>query len=195
MTVLSAAVLLMLVMDPFGNVPFFLTTLKHVDPARRRRVVARELLIALGVLVLFLAAGPAMLAVLGISEPALTLAGGIILFLISLRMIFPRLGLGFDEELDGEPFVVPLAVPFVAGPSAMASVLFIMNREPERWPEWLLALALAWLATSALLVGATSVERFLGRRGLIAMERLMGMLLTTLSVQMFMEGVARFLDR
>ena len=161
-----------------------MTLVYSPDRERRLRLVLRVVL-ALGV----------MLALLGISEPSLTLAGGIILFLISLRMIFPRLALGFDEEIEGEPFIVPLAIPFVAGPSAMASVLFIMNREPERWPEWLLALVLAWLATGLVLVGATSVQRFLGRRGLVAMERLMGMLLATLSVQMFMQGVADFLER
>jgi small neutral amino acid transporter SnatA (MarC family) len=133
--------------------------------------------------------------VLGISEPALTLAGGIILFLIALRMIFPgRRGL-FEDELEGEPFLVPLAIPYVAGPSALASVLFIMNRDPDRWPEWLAALFIAWAATAIILVLGTALSRHLGRRGLIAMERLMGMVLTTLAVQMFLDGLDAYLPR
>jgi multiple antibiotic resistance protein len=192
MTLTAAALLLFLVLDPFGNIPFFLTVLARVDAARRRRVVVRELLLALLVLVVFLFGGPLLLRVLGISEPALTVAGGIILFLIALRMIFPgRRGL-FEDELEGEPFLVPLAIPYVAGPSAMASVLFIMNRDPGRWPEWLAALLIAWAATAVILVLGTALSRHLGRRGLIAMERLMGMVLTTLAVQMFLDGLDRY---
>lgn len=192
MSVVSAGILLFLVMDPFGNIPLFLTALKNVEPGRRRRVVLRELVIALAALLAFLFTGPALLEVLHISEPSLTLAGSIILFLISLKMIFPGTGLHADDGLDGEPFVVPLAIPFVAGPSAMASVLFIMNREPERWPEWLLAVVVAWLLTGTVLYFSTYLQRLLRKRGLIAIERLMGMLLTTIAVQMFMTGVADF---
>lgn len=194
MTLISAAVLLFLVLDPFGNVPFFLSALAQVEEGRRRRVVARELLIALTVLVLFLFTGQWLLRVLGIAEPALTLAGGIILFIIALRMIFPG-SRSHEEEIGGEPFIVPLAVPYVAGPSALASVLFIMNRDPGRWPEWLAAVLLAWAATSAILLAASGLSRRLGKRGLVAMERLMGMVLTALAVQMFMSGVSRFLER
>ncbi|HEX9671667.1 MAG TPA: MarC family protein [Thermoanaerobaculia bacterium] len=192
MTVFSAAVLFFLVLDPFGNIPFFLSALDRVEQGRRRRVVARELLVALAVLVLFLFTGQWLLRLLGIAEPALTLAGGIILFLIALRMIFPA-SRPHEEEIEGEPFIVPLAVPYVAGPSAMASVLFIMNRDPGRWPEWLAAVLLAWGATGAILFFASGLSRHLGRRGLVAMERLMGMVLTALAVQMFMSGVSRFL--
>jgi len=193
MTILSAALLLILVMDPFGNLPFFLTALSGVEPRRQRRIILRELLFALVALLVFLFAGPSILSALHISEPALTLSGGIILFLISLRMIFPGMRGGFEEEVDGEPFIVPLAIPFIAGPSAMASVLFIVNREPERWLDWTIALLLAWAATGLVLFTAPFLSRVLGKRGLVAIERLMGMLLTTLSVQMFMTGVAEFM--
>ena len=144
MTVFSAGLLLFLVMDPFGNIPFFIAALQKVDKARRFRVVMRELLIALGVLVFFLFAGRHILAALSISASALTAAGGTVLFLIALRMIFPKPGQ--EEELfSGEPFIVPLAIPYVAGPSALAAVLLIMNQEPQRWPEWLAALVGGWL--------------------------------------------------
>ncbi len=192
MTVVSAAVLLFLVMDPFGNVPFFLTALQEVDPRRRTRVVLRELVIALLALVLFLFLGPYLLGVLGVSDPALTVAGGIILFLIALRMIFPPQPGAPSEELEGEPFVVPLAIPYVAGPSALAAVLLIMNREPARWPEWLAALLIAWLATSAIIFLGSRLRRLLGKRGLVALERLMGMVLVTTAVQMLMGGFRQF---
>lgn len=192
MTVASAAVLLFLVMDPFGNVPFFLTALEEVAPRRRTAVVLRELVIALTALVLFLFLGPYLLGLLGVSDPALTVAGGIILFLIALRMIFPPQPGALGEELEGEPFVVPLAIPYVAGPSALAAVLLIMNREPARWPEWLAALLIAWLATSAIILLGSRLRRLLGKRGLVAMERLMGMVLVTTAVQMLMGGFRQF---
>ena len=193
MSLLSAALLLFLVLDPVGNIPVFLTTLKAVEPERQVRVVLRELVIALVVLVLFLFAGRYILTALQISEPSLTIAGGILLFMIAIRMVFPGRGASVESELEGEPLIVPLAIPFIAGPSAMASVMLIMNRQPERWPEWLIALLLAWSATGAILLAASTLRRHLGERGLIAMERLMGMVLTTLAVQMLMSGAADFL--
>lgn len=188
MTLLSAFVLLFLVMDPAGNVPLFLSALESVPPERRGRVIARELLIALGVLVLFLFLGPTLLKGAGISESGLAIAGGIILFLIALRMIFPQPG-GFAEDVAGEPFIVPLAIPFVAGPSAMAAVMLVMSEDPLRWPEWLAALVLAWAASATILLLAPRLRRVLGRRGLVAIERLMGMVLTALAVEMFLRGL------
>jgi small neutral amino acid transporter SnatA (MarC family) len=128
-----------------------------------------------------------------ISEPSLTIAGGIILFLIALRMVFPTSGQGAGEEVRGEPFIVPLAIPYVAGPSAMAAVILIGSGEPGEWPQWLMALALAWLGTAVVLVLGTKLARFLGERGLVAIERLMGMLLVAISVEMFLGGVRTFL--
>jgi multiple antibiotic resistance protein len=195
MTLLSAAVLLFLVMDPLGNVPFFLSTLRQVDPGRVRRVIVRELLIALGVLVFFLFAGRYVLAVLQISEPALSLAGGVILLLIALRMIFPSGERSMREEVEGEPFVVPLAIPYVAGPSAFATELLLMSREPERWPVWLAALLLAWAATALIIYFGSGMRRLLGDKGLVAIERLMGMILVTVAIQMVMTGVVEFFEQ
>ena len=130
MTVFSAALLLFLVMDPFGNIPVFLAALRPVAPSRRRRVIVRELVIALAVLVVSLFAGQSLLRAFRISEPALTTAGGAVLFLIALKMVFPGQGGVSNEDISGEPFIVPLAIPYVAGPSALASVLLIMSREP-----------------------------------------------------------------
>src|SRR5690554_5419979 len=189
MTVFSAFVLLFLVMDPLGNVPFFLSALKHVAPGRRRRVVVRELLIALGFLIAFLFAGRYVLTALQITEPALSIAAGVILFLIALRMIFPSPERPLRESIEREPFIVPRAVPYVAGPSALATVLLMMSQEPGRWPEWLLAVLLAWAASSLILFFGSAMSRFIGERGLVAIERLMGMVLITISVQMLLTGI------
>jgi multiple antibiotic resistance protein len=193
MTLISAALLLFLVMDPLGNIPFFLAALRTVPPERQQRVVLRELVIALVVLVFFLFAGRFVLQLLHISEPALTTAGGVILFLIAIRMIFPSPQHPLVEQSDEEPFIVPLAIPYVAGPSAVATELLLMSREPARWPEWLLALALAWIATGTILLFASGLRRYLSERGLRAIERLMGMLLITVAIEMTMNGVALFL--
>ena len=195
MTLLSAAVLMFFVMDPLGNVPFFLAALRHVEPPRQRRVIARELMIALVVLVFFLFLGQYILDVLHVSATALRISGGVVLLLIAMRMIFPTPATSLREDIEGEPFIVPLAVPYTAGPSALATELLLVSREPDRWPVWLGAVLLAWFATAAILFFATGLRRFLGERGLIAIERLMGMLLITVAVQMLMDGLTQALPR
>jgi MarC family membrane protein len=189
MTLWSAAILLFLVLDPLGNILLFTGALQHVPPARRARVVARELLIAYAILVIFLFVGEPLLHVLGISGPALTIAGGMILFLIALRMVFPSPEATLHETVRGEPFIVPLAIPYTAGPSALATVLLLMNREPTQWRTWLMALTLAWVASTLILILGSRIGAFLGPKGLIALERLMGLLLVALSVQMFLQGL------
>ena len=195
MSIYSAAILLFLVMDPLGNIPVFLTVLKDVPAAKRKKIIFRELVIALGVLVFFLFVGRYLLEVLELSEPSLSIAGGIILFIIAIRMIFASPEATFGVNLDREPFIVPLAIPLVAGPSAMASVLLLATREPDRLLDWFIALVSAWVFTAIILVLSTVLSRALGHRGLVAMERLMGMILTTISVQMFLNGVGQFVGR
>jgi multiple antibiotic resistance protein len=194
MTTTSAAVLLFLVMDPLGNIPFFLAALSRVEPDRQRLVVVRELSIALAVMVAFLFGGRFFLDLLQVSEPALTTAGGVILLLIAIRMIFPSAQRPLEEAVEGEPFVVPLAIPYVAGPSALATELLLMSREPSRWLDWLVALLAAWLATGIILYFSSGMRRFLSERGLRAIERLMGMVLITVAIQMLMTGIDRFLE-
>ena len=192
LTVASATTLLFLVMDPFGNIPFFIAALKTVAEERRFKVTVRELLIALLVMVLFLFVGPPFLSMLHVSEAALAVAGGIVLFLIAVKMIFPAAQGHSTEEVEGEPFIVPLAVPYVAGPSTMATVMLIINKEPERRAEWLLAVFLAWAASSLIICLSGPLSRLLGQRGLLATERLMGMLLVVVAIQMLMSGTAAF---
>jgi MarC family membrane protein len=194
MDIVSAATLLFLVMDPLGNVPIFLSVLEGVDPSRRTRIIIRELLLALVVLVLFLFFGRYLLGFLQLSQEVIRIAGGIILFLIALKMVFPvPRSAHAPEDIDGEPLLVPLAVPLVAGPSSMAVVMLLATNDPGRLPVWLVALLAAWLLTSLILVSATGLKRLLGRRGLIAMERLMGMLLIAIAVQMLLEGISTYL--
>ena len=193
MTLFSAGLLLFLVMDPIGNIPVFLSTLKNVEKKRRKFVILRELIIALLVLIGFMFGGRYVLQALQISDPSLTIAGGIILFLIALRMIFPGFRGGNGEEIDGEPLIVPLAIPLVAGPSAMATVMLMMSQDPTRWRDWLIALTAAWFVSGVILLLANALSRFLGKRGLVAIERLMGMILITISVQMMLGGVKTFM--
>lgn len=192
MDIFSTALLLFLVIDPVGNIPAFLFVLRSVPEERHKRIIFRELFIALIVLVLFLFLGQFILAALQVSQGSLGAAGGIILFLIAVRMIFPVPKGVFGEEADvGEPFIVPLAVPLIAGPAAMATLMLLMARAPANWPQWLAALLLAWSISGLILLSADQLARLLGRRTLTAIERLMGLVLTAVAVQMFIDGVGQ----
>jgi multiple antibiotic resistance protein len=190
MTTISAAFLLFLIMDPLGNIPIFLSAMKDLTPKRRRIVLVREMLIALGVLMVFLFAGKYILAALHLRQESMSIAGGIVLFLIGVRMIFPpHEGGVFGDTGGGEPFIVPLAIPCVAGPSTMAALMLLAQDHPDRTVDWSIALTAAWLATSIILFASTALYRMLGASVLTAFERLMGMLLVALSVQMVLDGL------
>jgi multiple antibiotic resistance protein len=190
----SAVITLFLIMDPLGNIPPFLSALKHVPQARRQRVLVREILFAYLVLLACVFVGSAALELLGLEQETISIAGGIVLFLIALRMIFPADGAAHDT-LEGEPFLVPLAVPLIAGPSTLAALLLLQRSAPGQTLRLLLALTIAWAASGAILLSSTFFYRLLRERGLIAMERLMGMLLVMIAVQMFMNGLRNFLAR
>jgi multiple antibiotic resistance protein len=189
MTFFSAAILLFLVIDPFGNIPLFLSVLKSVDISRHRQIIARELLIALLILVLFLFTGQYILVYLNISPSSLSIAGAIVLFMIAIRMIFLGSEKIFGDVPEGEPLIIPLAVPYLAGPSTIATVLLLMAREPSRWPEWLAALVCAWTLSGIILIFSDVIGKLGGIKMLTAIERLMGMLLTMVAVEMFIKGV------
>lgn len=194
MELVSAILLLLIIMDPLGNIPIFHALLAHCPRQRRLRVIARELLIAYLVLVGFLLAGDSLLDYLGLKQSALGVAGGVVLFIIALRMVFPESGGGSSLATDEEPFFVPLAVPMVAGPSAVAAILLLVSREPERILDWWVAMTTAWaLSTLILLASGLLMER-LGPRTLRALARLMGMLLIMMSVQMLMDALTLYLQ-
>lgn len=192
MSLLSATMLLFLVMDPIGNVVMFIAALKNVPPERQNYVVIRELLIALFFLLFFLFLGQNLLQYLHITDPALTISGGVVLFMIALKMVFPSAENTLQETVRGEPFIVPLAVPYVVGPSAIATVILMMSSQPERWATWVLAVFLAWFGSSLIIVFSSLFRRKLSDKFLQALERLMGMLLVTLAVQMLLSGVQKF---
>ncbi len=188
----SAVVILLLVMDPLGNMPVFVALLRHVDAGRRTGIIVRECAIAFGVLLAFVFFGNSILGLLGLSGSSLNIAGGVILFLIALRMIFRRPEGVFGDVVDGEPFIVPLAIPSVAGPTAIATVVLLVSGAPQRMLEWIAAVAIAMFVTLALLLFAERISKLVGERGLLAFERLMGLILTAIAVEMLLRGVETF---
>ena len=192
MDTLSATLLLITIMDPLGNVATFVSGLRPVPPERRMRVIARELVIALVILVLFLFLGPWVLGLLHLKQEALFISGGIVLFLIALKMIFPP-SRREVEEMMTEPFIVPLAVPMIAGPSVLATLLVLVSTHPEQIWRWLSALLIAWGVTAAVLLCSPAIARVLKEKGAMAVERLMGMLLVMVAVQMFLNGIEHYL--
>jgi multiple antibiotic resistance protein len=195
MELFSPVLTLFLIMDPLGNIPLFLSTLKGVRPERRRAVLMRELVLAYLVLLALLLAGNHVLRLLHLDHETISISGGIILFLIALRMIFPSEDTRSGEPLDGEPFLVPLAVPLIAGPSTLAALLLLQRSDPGSGLRLLLALTIAWALSGLILLSSTFFYRILRQRGLIALERLMGMLLVMMAVQMFLNGLQSFLSR
>jgi multiple antibiotic resistance protein len=189
LSIWSAAVILIILMDPLGNIPVLLTVLKGINPRRQRVIIIRELLIALGILLVFLFMGKPLLSFLHLQQEAVTISGGIILLIIGLRMIFPTQDGLMGPQPDGEPFIVPLAIPLIAGPSVLAMLMLMTHTGPSNMMHWLLSLIIAWVITAAILLVAPKLLKVLRERGLIALERLMGMILVMMAVQMLIDGV------
>jgi len=192
---LSIAFALFLLMDPIGNIPFYISFLKGVEPKRQRIVIFRELLIALFIIIMFNFLGDALMEFLHVQDDTIQIAGGIILFLLCLKMIFPPPH-DSNENLphDSEPFIVPLAVPLVAGPSVLAAVMIYSKQEPSNW-VMMGAILIAWIASLIILLGSSLLKKMLGWRGILALERLMGLILILIAVQMFMSGLGSFMAR
>ncbi len=191
-TFASATILLLLVTDPLGNVPIFVAALKNVPRERKVRVIVRECAIAFAILIAFMLFGHRFMELLELSDVSLTIGGGVILFLIALRMVFPAPEGIFGNAPDGEPFIVPLAIPAIAGPSALATVLLLVTREPGRTLEWIGALAVAMTVSVIVLVFADRLQRRFGERGTIAVERLMGLVLIAIAIEMILKGIRAF---
>ncbi|HBN1061099.1 TPA: NAAT family transporter YhgN [Escherichia coli] len=189
--IISAAVLLILIMDPLGNLPIFMSVLKHTEPKRRRAIMVRELLIALLVMLVFLFAGEKILAFLSLrAETVFSISGGIILFLIAIKMIFPSAS-GNSSGLPAgeEPFIVPLAIPLVAGPTILATLMLLSHQYPNQMGHLVIALLLAWGGTFVILLQSSLFLRLLGEKGVNALERLMGLILVMMATQMFLDGI------
>ena len=184
----SATILLLLITDPFGNIPIFVNALQGVAPERRTRVIVREVLIAFVLLLAFMFGGEQFLRMMNLSDLSLTIAGGVVLFLIALRMIFPPVDVPSALPM-AEPLIVPLAIPALAGPSAMATVMLLVSQAPERRLEGVAALTVTMLVGGIILVLAERIQRVLGSRLVVAFERLMGLILVAVSVEMLLRGL------
>ncbi|MGB1150765.1 MAG: MarC family protein [Candidatus Pseudothioglobus sp.] len=189
MTVLAAIFLLIIIMDPIGNVPVFLSILKNIPLERRKKIIIRELIIAFAILLFFMFIGRYLLQLLQIEQSSLGIAGGIILFIIAIRMIFPGTKPMFTHNEEAEPLVVPLAIPMLAGPSAIAAVILLMAQEPSRWIEWIFVVFVASLISGIILISSEALGSKLGNRALTAIERLMGIFLIMVSVDFILDGI------
>ena len=191
---LSAVILLALVTDPFGNVPLVNAMLAEVPPARRRYVILREIAIATLILAVFMFFGRQLLGLMHLSETSLSIAGGVILFMIAIRMVFAHPEGAFGTPARGEPFIVPLAIPLIAGPSALATVMLMATREPGKIGMWAGALAIAMAIAAIVLLTGDRLQRALGEKVMQAVERLMGLILTAIAVEMLLGGIKTFVE-
>lgn len=191
-TFASATILLLLITDPLGNIPIFANALRNVAPQRRMRVILREVLIAFLLLLSFMFVGDGFLHLMNLSDLSLQIAGAVVMFLIALRMIFPS-PRAEAEPLPGEPLIVPLAIPALAGPSALATVMLLVSQAPQRRLEWVAALCVTMTVCAIVLVLSERIQRLTGDRLMMAFERLMGLILVAVSVEMFLRGLKVFI--
>lgn len=195
-TFLSATVLLILITDPLGNIPLFISCLRGVSPKRRTAVILREVAIAFAILLVFMVVGDAFLRMMSLTDQSLRIGGGIVLFLIALRMVFPHPDgpLGGDVR-GGEPLIVPLAIPALAGPSALATVMLLTSQAPGKMFEWIGALTVTMIVCAVVLMLAERIQAWLGERTMMAFERLMGLVLVAISVEMMLGGIRAFVHQ
>lgn len=195
MDIVSTAILLFMIMDPLGNMPIFLSVLNTVPEERRRKVLVREMIISLIVMLIFLFIGGHVMSLMGLRQESVAIGGGLVLMLIALKMVFPTKEGVLGHQPEGEPFIVPLAIPLIAGPSILAALMVMTHQFPGHPFQWLAAIFLAWGATAAIMLFSDRLLKILGKRGIIAMERLMGMILVILSVQLLLDGIVDFINR
>ena len=195
-TFLSATILLIVITDPLGNLPLFISNMSKVKRERRLRVIVRECAVAFAVLLVFMLFGRQMLSLFKLSEETLKIAGGVILFLIALNMIFPGTGaaVGHDGTAD-EPFIVPIAIPLISGPSAMVTAMLVAGSNPHRMPEWIAALAITIAVTFVVFLASEKIKEVLGNQAISAIEKLMGLVLTAMSIEMLLSGVASYIKQ
>lgn len=189
---LSAVFTLTIVMDPLGNIPLFISVLKNVKEDKRKKIIKRELIFALIIMLFFFLFGKWIVMLFSIDMVSLSIAGGIVLFLIALSMIFPSKESSLIDSKE-EPFIVPLATPLIAGPSVLSMILIYNMKDPGNFFIWLLIIIIAWIINSIILLFSDPISKFLGSKGMQAVEKLMGMILITISVGMILKGLKEFL--
>ncbi len=191
--ILTLAFSFFLLMDPIGNIPIYIAVLRPVPSERRKKIIMREMGIALVIILLFALIGDGILNLLAISSVTLEISGGILLFLIALKMVFsadylePK-----PHDLKQEPFIVPLAIPLIAGPSILASVMIFAKKE-ENFFVLIPAIGIAWLISFIILVLSDELKKILKENTILALERLMGLILSLIATQMFLTGLKEFL--
>jgi len=193
MSLIEIVLLLFLVIDPFGNLPFVVTVLARLDARAYRLAVLRELGLAFVVLLLFALAGDTILHYLNIETWSLSIAGGIILFIISLKMIFRSAREIFADDYSDNPILVPIAMPSIAGPSAITVLIVLRTKEQMPLETVLLALVVVFVLACLVFLPGRRLSQVLGERGLAALEKFMGLLLNLVSVGMIMGGVREFI--
>lgn len=191
--IVSAIITLTLVMDPLGNIPLFITVLKNVNEKKRKKIIIRELFIALGLMLFFLFFGKWIVTLFSMDMISLSISGGIVLFLIALSMIFPSKENSYMNTKE-EPFIVPLAIPLVAGPSVLSMILIYNMKDPGNIATWFFIIIVSWFINVVILSFSSRIAKFLGEKGMSAIERLMGMILITISVQMILNGIKQFIS-
>jgi MarC family membrane protein len=195
-TFLSATILLILITDPLGNIPLFVSCLRGVSPKRRTVVILREVAIAFAILLIFMVVGEGFLRMMSLTDQSLRIGGGIVLFLIALRMVFPHPDGPFGGDTrGGEPLIVPLAIPALAGPSALATVMLLSSQAPSKRFEWIAALTVTMIVCAIVLMLAERIQAWLGERAMMAFERLMGLVLVAISVEMMLGGIRSFVHQ
>ncbi|MFM0014768.1 MarC family protein [Paraburkholderia sediminicola] len=195
-TFVSATVLLILITDPLGNIPLSISCLRSVSPKRRTIVILREVAIAFAILLVFMVVGDRFLRMMSLTDQSLRIGGGIVLFLIALRMVFPHPDGPFGGDTrGGEPLIVPLAIPALAGPSALATVMLLTSQAPGKMFEWIGALTVTMVVCAIVLMLAERIQAWLGERAMMAFERLMGLVLVAISVEMMLGGIRSFVHQ
>lgn len=190
--IFSTAFSLFLLMDPFGNIPIYLSVLKEIGHKKKKWIVLREKVIALFIILIFAFFGNHLIKILNISHESIYLAGGIVLFVMAIKMIFPdHTSLADSLAVKGEPLIFPLAVPLVAGPSVLAAVMIYSAQIPAK-SIIIYAILSAWVLSTLILLFAVYLSKWLGEKGINAIERLMGLILILIAINMFLQGITMY---
>lgn len=182
----TTTISMFLIMNSIGHITAFLELVDSLDTKKRQVIVVREMLIALIFMMFFYFIGDLLLKALGINDQTISLAGGLILFLIAIRMIFPRKGLKANK--NSEPFIFPIAMPMIAGPSILTTIMLYSYQKHDN-AKVIISILIAWIFSITILLFAQNIKNILGQRALIAIERLMGLLLTMMAVEMLLLGI------
>ena len=187
MSFMTLVILIFILLSSYAQIPVFMSMLKHLEPKQQKKAILREMFFALIILLIFISFGPKVLDIIGIKQPILGITGGGLLLIIALNMIFPKESSSTQGLPHHEPFIVPLAMPCIAGPGTITTLMVLTDKEGILMASS--ALFLAWIPSTLLLLAAPYIKRYFGEKGLIAIERLGGMIIALIGIQMAAIGV------